>query len=241
MNNNADLCWSELKRLKSRPIIHSPDNTPFIFKCKDCHGDGNYLVYDSRADETSCRSCGFVQPFNHTCFTGYNEYLPDTSVRISKSIYKQKDYLERKLDELACARIVVSEEIINQVVLELNGSEANLKNIKQILFKMGHKQKYLQIPTILYTLDPNKFPPIKLSCHQRIKVVNMFSSYIAVFDQINQKRRKNLLNYHFVLKQIFQFLKIKIYPHHFNLPKGRKTLENHEEIWKDICIFNKWL
>jgi len=241
MDINADLCWSELKRLKTIPLTHSIDDTKFNFKCKDCHQDARYLVYDSKSDETSCQSCGFVQPFNHTCFIGYNEYLPDTSVKITTSIYKQRDYLDRKLDELSCARITVSDEIINQVVLELNGTKVTFTKVKQILFKMGHKQKYLQIPTILYTLDPINFPPIKLTCHQRNKVVNMFLGYISVFDQINRGRRKNLLNYHFVLQKIFQFFKLKIYPHHFNLPKGMKTLENHEEIWKDICKFNKWL
>lgn len=243
MNNITAACWNDLYRIKnmSRTANNTNNDESDTFKCIECNSTNNNLMYDNRMDETTCMSCGLVQPFNYTCYKGINEYLPDTSVKIQKSIYKQKDYLHRKLSELSCARITIDDELMSQIQEELKHKRASVQVLKRILFRLGHKQKYLQIPTILYTLYPKEFPPIKLSCHQHLKITNMFLKYIETFYMINNGVRKNLLNYNFVLEKIFQLLKLDIHSHYFNIPKGKKTLQIHNELWVKICKFNNWI
>lgn len=236
-------CWSDFKKC-TIPIIQKKENEintnqkTILFQCIECFSSD--LFYDNALDETTCMHCCLVQPFNYTFFKGHNEYLPDTSVKITKSIYKYKDYLHRKLDELSCARIFISEELLGEIMITLNGKKATMNILKKILFDMGHKQKYLQIPTILYTLYPEEYPPLKITCRENQKVVNMFLKYIDAFHIIKHKR-KNLLNYNYVLMKIFTLLNIPIKPHFFSIPKGKKTIMEHEKIWQDICKYNKWL
>lgn len=240
----TDLCWSEFKRLEeTTENKESSDGFErrIAFACVECTSSENNLVYDNRMDETMCRNCGVVQPFNFTFFRGNNEFLPDTSNKVLKSIYKQKEYLVRKLDELECYRVVVKEDLMDQIIIQARDKEITFTLIKKILTSIGHKQKYLQIPTILNTLDPIKYPPVVLSCHERIAVIEMFQKYIETFNIVNENKRKNLLNYHFVLKKIFQYNNLKISIHFFNVPKGKNTIDMHEEIWAKICVFNKWL
>lgn len=236
-----ELCWSELNRIKTHYKKEEEMGKRISFTCIECTSGENNLVYDNRMDETTCNSCGMVQPFNYFFFRGKNEYLPDTSNKISKSIYKQKDYLVRKLDEISCFRVVIEEELMEQIVLQCKNKEISFKLVKKILTNLGHKQKYLQIPTILNSLAPEKYPPVVLSCHERIKIVDMFSKYMDTFYLINNYQRKNLLNYHFVLKKLFEMNGLKVFSHYFNTPKGKKTIQIHEEIWNNICIYNNWL
>ena len=239
--NLADLCWSEFNRVMKTNTKQKTLNGEFSFKCLECMEGGNSLLYDNSMDETTCICCGLVQTFNHVGFVGINEYLPDTSVKITKSIYKQKDYLKRKLAELSCARITIDEQMLEDIKLELGNITPSSASVKKVLFDLGHKQKYLQIPTILNILNPKEYPPLVISCKQKRCIKRMFTAYTNTFYFLKNKNRKNLLNYHYVLTQIFILLNIKVGKHHFNMPKGKKTLSTHDIIWKQICIHNNWL
>ena len=241
---DAQSCWNDFDKL-TRCIIQKKENENHLlihntipFQCIECSSEE--LRYDQTSDETTCLYCCLVQPFNCSFFRGNNEYLPDTSVKITRSMYKYKDYLLRKLDELSCARIIISEELMGEIIITLKDRKATVPVLKKILFEMGHKQKYLQIPTILYTLYPEEYPPLTLSCRENKHVTNYFLKYIDAFHIVNNNRRKNLLNYNYVLMKIFIMLDIEIKDHYFIIPKGKKTIASHDEMWLDICKYNKW-
>lgn len=232
--------WKDFYNLKNKSIIQEQE---FIFKfnCKDCNGQN--LFYNQTVDETVCINCGLIQNFNIHYQRNDIEYLPDTSNVIKKSVYKHQDYLNRKLDELSCARIIINDKLLTSIINELGDKIATFNNLKTILRKLGHKQKFLQIPTILNTLYPEKYPPIRLDYHQRDKLEKMFLLYIDSFFILKNKKvihRKNLLNYNFVFLKLFLYLDLKVKKHYFQLPKGKKTLENHEKIWNIIIKFNHW-
>ncbi len=238
MEDIINAAWADFYSLKKQQ-----DQETFIFKynCKDCFSDN--LFYNQNLDETVCTKCGLVQNFNNHYLRNSIEYLPETSNIIKKSIYKHQDYLNRKLDELSCSRIYIKPKILDEILIELNDKVATYAILKKILRKLGYKQKFLQIPTILNTLYPDTYPPIKLNFHQRDKLEKMFLLYIDSFFILKNKGliiRKNLLNYNFVFFKLFDYLKLNIKKHYFQLPKGRKTIENHEKIWKLIFQFNKW-
>lgn len=232
--------WDDLYKLKIKP--EKDDKEIIRFNCIECK---NYiLVYDQCIDETICQKCGLVQHFNLHYMRNDIEYLPNTSNKIKKSIYRHQDYLNRKLDELSCARVCINTELYNDILIELNGSKATIVKLKKILRSLGHKQKFLQIPTILNMIHPDEYPPIKLNFHQRDKFEKLFLRYIDTFfilKNSGQIKRRNLLNYNFVFYQLFKKLGFKILDSYFEMPKGKKTLVNHKLIWRQICIYNKWL
>lgn len=240
----VDAAWKDLYLLRER------ENEKKVFekyekyiklKCTDCNREE--FDYNILQDETICIFCGLVQAFNFRFTKGCMEYLPETSSKFKKSIYKHQDYLNRKLDELSCARVKVKDEIFDQIVYILAGRRATVPLLKRILSSMGMKQKFLQIPTILYTLYPDKYPPLKLNYMTRRKLERMFLKYIDTFFILKNQgkiKRKNLLNYNFVFNKLFKMLGMKIMTHYFILPKGRKTIQVHHEIWNDIVKFNKW-
>lgn len=231
--------WQDFYSLKK---VYNLSNQPILPKCRECNNFD--LVYDQSKDETICPHCGLVQHFNFHFMRNNIEYLPDTSNKVKKSVYRHQDYLNRKLDELSCARVCIDEDLYNKVLLVLGDSTVSVCKLKRILRALGHKQKFLQIPTILNMIDPDKYPPIKLNYHQRDKFEKMFLRYIDTFFIMKNKgdiKRKNLLNYNFVFYKLFEMLEFKIIKTFFELPKGRKTLENHEIVWKQICKYNNWL
>lgn len=239
-----DLCWKDFYTLAPiRQFCQLQEDdllniTKEEFKCADCDQDA--LVYDEKMDETMCIECGLVQCFN-TCRVTHR--LRDTSYRISPSIYKHIDYLERKLDELECKRIIVKEMIFTIVMRDLQDKTISIKNIQKILRHHGYEQCFLQIPTILNMIDANKYPPLVLNGKQRRMIIGLFKCYLTTFHQLNrdgQFKRKNLLNYHFVLYKIFKLANVEIRDHYFLLPTGKKTIDIHEKIWRQIVLKNKW-
>jgi len=244
MSNIIAAAWNDFYKLKNHKVEEKNYNDVDEVKliCIDCKGKN--FNYNLRQDETICINCGLVQTFNFKFTRGNMEYLPDTSGKIKKSIYKHQDYLNRKLDELSCARIKVKDEIFENIIYHLKGKKANVEILKKILRKINMKQKFLQIPTILYTLYPDEYPPLKLCYSKRHKLEKMFLKYIDTFFILKNKdqiKRKNLLNYNFVFNKLFKILGLKIMSHYFILPKGRKTIQDHEKIWKKIEIYNKWI
>lgn len=239
---NADIIaasWQDFYKAKqTKKFINHGINYKSCFECRN-----TTLLYNQTHDETVCNSCGMIQHFNNHSKRNMIEYFPDTSNKIKRSIYKNRDYLNRKLDELSCARICIDPELFDNVTHELQSREPTVKILKTILRRLGHKQKFLQIPTFLNMLRPDIYPPIILNYQKRHKVEIRFLKYISTFNALQRNgrvKRKNLLNYNYVLLQIFQHLKLNIKSHYFDLPKGKKTLDNHKEIWDIICHYNKW-
>lgn len=235
----VDAAWKDFYLLREKAREQYDCRIPF--ECMDCkQKDFDYNILQ---DETVCIYCGVVQSFNFRFTRGCMEYLPETSSKIKKSIYKHQDYLNRKLDELSCARVKIKDEIFEEIVYKLAGRRATVALLKRLLTSMGMKQKFLQIPTILYTLYPDKYPPLKLDYLKRKRLERMFLKYIDTFFILRNNgmiKRKNLLNYNFVFNELFKMLELKIMSHFFILPKGRKTIETHKSIWQDICNYNKW-
>jgi ribosomal protein S27E len=232
--------WKDFYYLKQQQE-YIEDKFIFMYICYGCNSD--QLYYNQTLDETTCTNCGLVLNFNIHYQRNQIEYLPDTSNVIHKSVYKHLDYFNRKIDELSCARIYIKPKLLSEIKKELNGKTATLKLLCKILRKLGHKQKFLQIPTILNTLYPEEYPPIKLDFHQRNLLENMFLLYIDTFFLLRNRgiiKRKNLLNYNFVFFKLFNYLKLERKVHYFQMPKGKKTIENHEIIWDLIFKFNKW-
>jgi hypothetical protein len=52
--------------------------------------------------------------------------------------------------------------------------------------------------------------------------------------------RKNFLNNNYVFHKLFELLGYDQFLPYFNYLKSREKLQEHDEIWKKICEYNKW-
>lgn len=221
--------FTDLHFLKSSPPSPPPPNQ--TFNCIDC--SSNNLDHDSICDETICADCGLVQHYNRV-LPIHTGYLPDTFSKIKSTQYKEIVYLKLRLTELQCGVLKLSQEMIEQLRQHFEKTTLTIYTLRKALNNLGYKQLYLRIPIILYTLDPIKYPPMKLSSRQVSKIVNLFRHYLSVWQSLPTSKkcgRKNFLNYQFVLKKIFIQLNLHDCIKFLNLPRGKKTLKQHEYIW----------
>jgi VLTF3-like late transcription factor len=212
----------------------------------DCHNNLNKyecqmcgsrdLDTDHTAAEIICIDCGIVQPFIEAVI-GYEGYK-NVSFQ-QKSIYCSVKYLNLLLDELSCKSCKIDYEMIEKVSIHV-GDDISYINVRKCLRKLGYMQSYLKIPTILFELDKNKFPAVKLTAVERNRLEFQFKQYLDAFNRLMGKYRKNGLSLHFVLLKLAKMNKIEM-GHALHPPKGPASINRHESIWKEICILNKWI
>ena len=159
---------------------------------------------------------------------------------MKKSIYDPVAYIQIRLDELSCKRIVVNPDMLETIKEQLKGQYPSVKKIRHILRTCGYQQCYLQIPTILNTLRPKSFPALTLSSSENRKIIWYFKKYIETWHSLKDTKRKNALHNHYVLSKIFQMIDRNEFIHYLYLPKGKRTIKNHNIFWKEICKLNKW-
>lgn len=222
-----DQIYKELELLRKKEVDIDLSKPSLVsLKCR-CGSDN--LVYDATYDETICKDCAIVSSFQKRTYSGY---LPDTFSKIKKTQYNQIDYVRLRLTELQCGILKMDEEMMEELGYYFRNKKVCISTVRKALRILGYKQMYLRIPIILNTLDPKNYPPLKLTTREINKILTHFKCYLDQWDKLKDKRgRKNLLNYQFVLKKIFEKMKLYDKTWCLNIPKGKKTLTQHEEIW----------
>lgn len=90
---------------------------------------------------------------------------------------------------------------------------------------------------------PEKYKPLKMTNVELNKIKRVFNKYLYSFHKLQQKgliERKNILNYHFTIREICKMVGIQAIDHYLSLPKGKKTIKNHYDIWSLIKKDNQW-
>lgn len=204
--------------------------------CNDC--DSINLVEDDGHNDVICCDCGMVQSYCPIFIYGEitNGYQYNT-----RKCYTRKDHLECILIEFQCGRIRDMEQILYDIQSRFSklGLETSFKNVQSSLRKLGYCQHYLHIPSILYHLDPEHFKPWKPCSNTIEKTIWIFHQYEEHFESFKIEHstgRKNSLNYHYILFKILQLIGEQDIPFRFlSMPKGKRTLLEHEYIWNNIC------
>jgi hypothetical protein len=226
---------NELGYIESLSLDETNKNTETCVNCKS-YGQ---LLFDNKQADLICSQCGCIKN-EMDVHIGYNDYKNLNIIR--KSIYKPLDHLTLILDEFCCKRTQMDDELLKNIVdyIQKKKEKMTIKTVRKSLRKLGFKQHYLMLPTIMENLNPNMYKPCVLSGGDRIRIEAMFKKYIIQFEEsrvVLRIKRKNLLNYHFVIYKIVQILNIDSnIIQYLNLPKGGKTLREHETIWNQLQI-----
>lgn len=200
----------------------------------DCiYCESKDIVFDVICWENICQQCGTVQSFVETSF-GYAD--KENFNIIKPSIYSQVEYMKLILSELQCGKNQLDYTIIENIKSFVK-LPITYEKVRKSLRQLGYKQIYLKIPSILHALDPEKFPCLVLQSCQMNTIVREFCKNIEAFQQLDEEKRmkrKNILNYHFMIHKISIQLGYDFICNHLHLPKCKKTILLHEAIWTNM-------
>lgn len=204
-------------------------------QCLEC--DGQNLVSDERHNDIICSDCGIIQPGPVPKF---KNRLQSGQAYISKRGYYPEDHMSAILIEMQCGRSRDVSDLIQDCGdhLKQHDKPVTFLNVRSCLRRLGYKQHYLMLPSILHGLDRIQFRPWIVSPTLLRKIQGLFYQYKVCFDQLssqNKEHRKNSLNYHFLLIQFFKLLDMTDIPWRFlRCPKGQSSLKQHQHIWDQI-------
>lgn len=201
---------------------HSPISKGY--GCEQC--DASIVVLDAERDEWLCQDCGSVQERERRYF---KPFTPESSV------YKHTVRLHQILHELQCNRMKLPANIVGDVKEHLK-ENFTYARIQKSLRKLGYKQHYTMIPTLQMALDPS-FEPLQLTRDEEMELTGLFTQYIAL-GQFSGYR--NRLNYHYVISKLADMLGYYWIHPHLRLPKGKKSVQRHDELWSKVCHHLGW-
>jgi hypothetical protein len=202
--------------------------------CMEC--DSTRLVQDEGHCDTICESCGIIQPWP-VCYK--NTRLTEGQAYISKKGYIPEDHMAAILMEMQCGRSRDLQSMIYDVhqYLVQHKQKLTFLNVRTCLRRLGYKQHYLMLPSLLHGLDREKFKPWILEPDKMRQIQGLFFQYKLVFERLDTKKekRKNHLNYHFLLIEFCKMLDITDIPWHFlRVPQGSKSMQQHQRVWNYI-------
>jgi hypothetical protein len=162
--------------------------------------------------------------------------------------YKRKNHFIECLNQLqAKENTKIPEKIINALTNEFkkyNITDPKLLTsqlVKGYLKKLNYSKYYEHIPAIINEfcgIEPPKMTP---EFEQQLK--NLFDLIQEPFkrhSEIINPKRKNFLNYNYILYKMCELLNQTSFLPYFPLLKSREKLYEHDQIWKGICSDLNW-
>lgn len=210
--------------------MSEPEYDPYV--CTSC--DSERLMEDEAHNDTICTDCGLIQPYP---VTSVKARLLEGQAYIRKKGYTPEDHMSSILTEMQCGRVRDMEDILEHIggYLKQEGKEVTFMNVRNCLRKLGYKQHYLMIPSILHGLDRHKFKPwvMEQGCLKNVQA--LFFQYKQIYQHVEKENRKNSLNYHYLLVQFCKMLQVQDVPTRFlRTPQGIKSIQQHDRLWSKI-------
>ena len=209
-------------------------------KCNNCKN--NNFIVDYRQSCEICNKCGKSEYLLELPISNQNTYIEGVEKQ-NHFEYKRKNHLIECLNQLqAKENTKIPKKILDDLVFELkkyNIYESKLltpKLIKQYLKKLNYSKYYEHVPVIINEICGKSAPKLTQELEEQIK--SMFDQIQSSFDkhsEIVNSKRKNFLNYNYIIYKFCELLGKREYLYLFPLLKSREKLYEHDQIWKGIC------
>ena len=209
-------------------------------KCNNCKN--NNFIVDYRQSYEICNKCGKSEYLLELPVNNQNTYIEGVEKQ-NHFEYKRKNHLIECLNQLqAKENTKIPKKILDDLVFELkkyNIYEPKLltpKLIKQYLKKLNYSKYYEHVPVIINEICGKSAPKLTQELEEQIK--SMFDQIQSSFDkhsEIINSKRKNFLNYNYIIYKFCELLGKREYLYLFPLLKSREKLYEHDQIWKGIC------
>lgn len=159
--------------------------------------------------------------------------------------YKRTNHLSEILNQFQAKESTeIDQNIYNRIKNELTIQRIydykvlDHKLMKKILKKLNLNKYYEHTHHIINNL--NGLPPPTMTREQEENIKRMFKDIQKPFSIYRPKKRKNFLNYNYIIHKICELLEYDEFLPYFPLLKSRSNLEEQDIVWEKICIYNNY-
>ena len=202
------------------------------------HCDGSVFDYATTGHIGSvvCTACGAVQSelviydymFGKSCNRRFSNYkrIHHFHERISQLLLHESSIPDKDMLQIA-------EKLLDGTYTHINKDV--IRKVLRPLNMQTYIEKWLQI---IYTITGVR-PPVP-GPQLLIKIDSMFQELQAPFDKIAKGRRKNFLNYNYVLCRLFQVLGCPKFCMFFPLIKSKAKVAQLDAMWAELMHHVNW-
>jgi hypothetical protein len=206
------------QKCKIEKTIHVNDG---YYTCHIC-GDSDLILLENdrqshKDSNAESKACAYKRQ-NHLSEI-LNQFQAKESTEIDEDIYK------RIKNELTIQRIYDYKTL-------------DYKLMKKILKKLKLNKYYEHIHHIINNL--NNMPPPTMTREQEENIKKMFKEIQKPFSLYRPKKRKNFLNYNYIIHKICELYEYDEFLPFFPLLKSRINLEEQDLVWEKICKFKNY-
>jgi hypothetical protein len=205
-------------------------------KCKiekTIHANDGYLI---------CTSCGDSEAI---LLESDKPSYKDSNIESKACAYKRANHLSEILNQFQAKESTeIHPEIYERIKEELRIQRIydykllDHKIMKKILKKLKLNKYYEHTHHIINNL--NGIPPPTMTREQEENIKKMFKDIQKPFALYRPKKRKNFLNYNYIIHKICELYEYDEFLPFFPLLKSRNNLEEQDLVWEKICKYSKY-
>jgi len=197
---------------------------------KTVHLNDGYLI---------CTQCGDSEPI---LLENDKPSFKESNIESKACAYKRANHLSEILNQFQAKESTEIDDIIYKKIKD----ELNIQRIydyklldhklmKKILKKLKLNKYYEHTHHIINNL--NGMPPPTMTREQEENIKRYFKEIQKPFTLYRPKKRKNFLNYNYIIHKICELLEYDEFLPFFPLLKSRVNLEEQDLVWEKICKY----
>lgn len=205
-------------------------------KCKlekTLHSTDGYLI---------CTNCGDSEMI---LLENDKPNFKDSTIDSKICAYKRTNHLSEILNQFQAKESTeIDREVYDRIKIELTVQRIydykvlDHKLMKKVLKKLKLNKFYEHTHHIINNL--NGLPPPTMTREQEENIKRMFKDIQKPFSIYRPKKRKNFLNYNYIIHKICELLEYDEFLPYFPLLKSRSNLEEQDIVWEKICTYNNY-
>lgn len=239
--DKADLLDTYMTRIDKAHISSQYYNDK-IFYCSNCQNSTTEKTIVQSEGFIVCPHCGMIENIViDSEKPSYREPLQETSY----FCYKRINHFNEWLSQFQAKESTdISEDIFDKIMNELKKeSYINLKTltvekVRDILKKLDLTKYYEHCHYITNRITGKPAPVITGDLEEKVR--NMFKEIQGPWMKYCPSDRSNFFSYPYIFYKFFQLLDKDEYLPYCRLLKSREKLQEHDEVWKQICNDLKW-
>ena len=189
-----------------------------------------------------CPKCGNEEKILVDCDTpSYKEPPRELTYFAYKKINHANEWLSQfQAKESTDISEAIFENIINELKKEsyINLKQLSVEKVRDILKKLDLTKYYEHCHYITNRITGKPAPVITGDLEDKVR--NMFKEIQGPWMKYCPSDRSNFFSYPYIFYKFFQLLDKDEYLPYCRLLKSREKLQEHDEVWKKICIDLKW-
>jgi len=214
-------------------------NTQLIKICNKCKIEKTIHINDGYYICTSCGESELILLEND------KQTYKDSNNDSKACAYKRGNHLSEILNQFQAKESTeIDKEIYKRIREELKIQRIydykilDHKLMKKILKKLKFNKYYEHIHHIINNL--NNIPPPTMTREQEETIKRVFKEIQKPFSIYRPKKRKNFLNYNYIIHKICELYEYDEFLLFFPLLKSRINLEEQDLVWEKICRYKNY-